>query len=159
MECRVREEDDLRAFLYIRETFISCLPNLGKRHTSKAMPQGDPLSHIRNVKGIAEEPPLIRLKHLPTQNDSPRRAAAGNPSVVLSLEENDAGQRPGPIRINYTSSAGKASFGADQMVSYASVIHELAYGRIPADVRKSLSGEIGYPAPKEYVRHSLDMFV
>jgi len=123
------------------------------------MPQGDPLSHIRNMKGMAEKLPLIRLKHLPFQNDTAHKAATGNPLVVRSLGENDTRQRTEPIRINYTSHTGKASFGTDQMVSYASVIHELAYGRIGAETRQNAPGGIDYPALKKYLHHNLDIFV
>jgi len=158
-ERRSQGEDNDREFLYIRESFIFYLPNFTKRRTSKTMLQGDPLPHIRNMRGIAEELPVVRLKYLPADNDAAQKASTGNARIVQSLEENGARQKAGPIRINYTSYSGKASFGTDQMISYASVIHELAYGRISAGARQSASGEIDYPVPKESMRHSLDIFV
>jgi hypothetical protein len=156
--CEADQEDRDREIYYTRESFIFCLSNTTKWRTSKTMPYGDPLSHIRNMKGIAEELPLARLKYITAQNDSTQKTAAGNTLIVQSLEENDSRQQAKPIRINYTSYGGSATFGTDQMVSYASVIHELAYGRISADTQKT-SGEIGYPAPKEYMHHDLDIFV
>lgn len=156
--CEADQEDKEKGFLYIRESFIFCLPNLTKKRTSKVMPYGDPLSHIRSMKGIAEEPHLVRLKYLPAQNDTTRKPATENALLVRSVEENDSGHQAEPVRINYTSYTGRVSFGTDQMVSYASVVHELAYGRSGAGAQGT-SGEIGYPAPKEYVRHDLDIFV
>lgn len=158
-ECKTGREDNLKETLCIRELFIFCLSNITKWRTSKMMPYGDPLSHIRNMKGIVEELPLVRLKYLPAQNDTARKTNTGNALVVRSLDESDTGSQAEPIRINYTSSTGRASFGTDQMVSYASVIHELAYGRVSSDTRQNASGEIGYPIPREYMRHSLDIVV
>ena len=97
-ECQAEGEDNDRGLLFIRESFFFCLPNFKKRRTSKAMPQGDPLSHIRNMKGMAEKLPLIRLKHLHSKRYCPH--ATGNPLVVRSLGENDTRQRTEPIRIN-----------------------------------------------------------
>lgn len=122
------------------------------------MPYGDPLSHIWNVKGIAEELPLSRLKYLTDQSDSTRKTASRNALDATSLKENDARPQAKPIRVNYSSCAGTATFGADPMVSHASVIHELAYGRIYADAQRATS-EAHYPVSQEYRRHNLDLFV
>jgi hypothetical protein len=122
------------------------------------MSYSDPFSHIGNVKGIGEELPLLRLKYITAQNDSPQKTASDNALVVQSLEENYTGKQAKPIIINYTSSGGASSLGTDQMVSYASVIHELAYGRITADFQNS-TGEMGYPVTKDYLQHDLDIFV
>ncbi|MGC9324044.1 MAG: hypothetical protein ACP5G0_04765 [Desulfomonilia bacterium] len=63
-------------------------------------------------------------------------------------------------RIFVARPADVTTLGVDPMVSQASVIHELAYGRIETelDVFPVAKG-IAYPAQKEETVHSVDILI
>jgi hypothetical protein len=119
------------------------------------MPYGDPLSQIGNAKGGAAELYLGTLRYIEAQGEQTGRASSENAVVSVASRPSQKSQ-PEPITINYTASSGAGSFGMDPMVSQASVIHELAYGRISSTVPQSTRNS-GYPIPSDMATHQLDL--
>ena len=121
------------------------------------MTYGDPLSRILGMKGIASEMPLGRSLSVSSEAEASRRAAE-DPDVQSVITSNRSKPQADPIRVDYTSAQGAATMGLDPMVSSASVIHELAYGRIKASMPvRGASAE--YPIPRDSVPQSLDIIV
>jgi hypothetical protein len=120
------------------------------------MPYGESLSQVGTTKGIAAELHLGALRYVDGQ-DEYSRASGENAIISLPARTSDKPQAK-PIRIDYTASSGIYSYGMDPMVSQASVIHELAYGRINTAVSKT-GGSTGYPIPRDLNAHDLDIIV
>lgn len=121
------------------------------------MANGDPLSLIQGMKGIAANLPLSRSLPVSDQVDSPRRKSVESRTEPVSYDSRSKPQAE-PIRVDYTSTMGTATLGIDPMVSSASVIHELAYGRIDS-VKSRTCGIAEYPVPRDSMSHSLDIIV
>lgn len=121
------------------------------------MAYGGPFSQLANVKGITGGVTLPQLGYVNVQGDSSSRSSS---KAVVIHEPQHEKTRPqvDPVRVSYTRASGRSGFGTDPMVSQASVIHELSYGRIYGGSSKSPTGE-GYPVTKEYVPHRLDIIV
>lgn len=121
------------------------------------MPYGDPLSQIGTTKGIAAQLHLGYSRPVEGQDEQAGRTTSGNAVVAVPSRPREKSQAQ-PIRIDYTSSSGVTTYGMDPMVSQASVIHELAYGRINTIASKAATGT-GYPIPRDMTMHDLDLFV
>jgi hypothetical protein len=118
------------------------------------MPYGESLSQIGTANGLAASlhPGTVRYV-----GDQDSRATGGNAVTVLPSRTGEKTQAK-PIIIDYTPSSGTNSYGMDHMVSQASVIHELAYGRIRTAIPRTGSGT-GYPIPRDASTHDLDIIV
>ncbi len=124
------------------------------------MPYGNPFPQITDMKGIAVELPFLRFKYVNIKGTPSQKTYSDNNAASVYRSAEKIEPQAEPVRIDYTQSGSAeiSSFGIDPMVSSASVIHELAYGRI---TRKTEASGIDreYPVPKEYRRHDLDMIV
>ncbi len=129
------------------------------KRTTLVMPYGDPFPQLMDMKGIAVELPFLRFKYVNIKGSPSQKTYSDNKVSVLPSSEKLC-QQTEPIRINYTQAEPEeiSSLGIDPMVSSASVIHELAYGR-PAK-KTQVSGSVQeYPVPREFRRHDLDIVV
>jgi len=122
------------------------------------MPYGDPLSQIGTTKGIAAELHLGTVRYVEGKDEQSDRASGENAIVALPARTGDKTRSAEPIRIDYTASYGINTYGMDPMVSQASVIHELAYGRISTVISKT-GGGTGYPISRDVNAHDLDIIV
>ncbi|OPZ28415.1 MAG: hypothetical protein BWZ01_01180 [Deltaproteobacteria bacterium ADurb.BinA179] len=123
------------------------------------MQYGDPFSHIQNVKGIAVDLPFCRFRYVTMERDTGGGSVSANRHRVRSCSHEMIGRREAPVRrIEYVRPAEVASLGADPLVSSASVIHELSYGRMAVDFT-GFANRRDYPAPKEETPRILDLFV
>jgi hypothetical protein len=120
------------------------------------MPYGESLSQIGNATGIAAEVNLGSFRYVENQDDQYNRTSGGNAIANLPARTGEK-QQAKPIRVDYTSAYGVSSYGVDSMVSQASVIHELAYGRISTVIPRT--GGTGYPIPRDMTQHDLDIIV
>ncbi len=122
------------------------------------MTYGDPLSLNQGMMGIAANLPLGRSLSINDQVVSSRKKSVE--SGIQSILNDTGSSKPqaDAIRVDYTSFQGAATLGLDPMVSSASVIHELAYGRINVST-SSRGGNTEYPIPKDSTSHSLDIIV
>lgn len=129
------------------------------RGTNLLMPYGDPFPQLTEMKGIAVELPLLRYKYVNARGSQSQITSSENKVSVLPSSEKFS-RHAEPIRVNYTQTgpAAVSSLGIDPMVSSASVIHELAYGRISFKTQTPGSDR-EYPVPREYRRHDLDIIV
>jgi len=120
-------------------------------------------SHMPTMKGLAVEFPFCKIRYVKVQNDLP----AGNTSYNKIASGEQVGRysagkaekpKPEQVVIKYARPAEITTMGSDPMISRASVIHELCYGRtqIPD---KMLYKEPDYPVFKEGIPHRLDIFV
>ncbi len=121
------------------------------------MPYGGPLSQIGSMNGGAAELYPGPLKYLENGNGHSSRTSGDNAILAVPVETGGKA-RAKTIRVDYTSSPVVGTYGMDPMVSKASVIHELAYGRIDTSVPGKARGT-GYPIPGNYGRHALDIVV
>jgi hypothetical protein len=121
------------------------------------MPYGGPLSQIGSMQGRAAELHLGSLKYIENQGGQSSRPSNDTTILAVPVETRDKPQAK-TIRVDYTTSPGINTYGMDPMVSKASVIHELAYGRIDANIPKTGKGT-GYPIPGDYGNHNLDLIV
>lgn len=121
------------------------------------MPYGDPLSQIGTTNGMAVELRLGTSKYVDGLNGQNKKTSDEN-AVVAVPSRSDDKARATPITIDYTSTYSSTSLGMDPMVSQASVIHELAYGRIGTFIPKAAGGT-GYPIPRDSSTHYLDVVV
>lgn len=122
------------------------------------MSYGDPFSPMPNMKGIAIELPFLRFKYVNVKGNTYQQKTSSDNQVTVLPSEDRVKPKAEPIRINYSQPAEVVSFGVDPMVSSASVIHELSYGRIPAYTSEPAKG-VEYPVEKKYSRPNLDMIV
>ena len=86
-------------------------------------------SQVPNMKGIAVDFPFFRFRYVKVQDDSQKQVQSQIKVKTPSLErvENSS---PRAIKVEYTRPAEVTTLGIDPLVSSASVIHELVYGRI-----------------------------
>lgn len=123
------------------------------------MQNGNPFSHISNVKGIAVELPFCRFRYVAIEGDSGRSAISGSKAAAPPRPYDEVEKRQPPVRkIEYVPPAQVTTLGADPLVSSASVIHELLFGRIRS-VASSPPGGGEYPALKEEAPHALDVYI
>jgi hypothetical protein len=108
------------------------------------------------MKGIAVELPFVKFKYVKVDGgDTARSKSARTIDLTVPSEERI------PItasRLIVTREAEVTTLGIDPMISYASVIHELAYGRIE-DQQGYMQQTSSYPVVFEPSPHSLDIFI
>ena len=116
-----------------------------------------PFSHVSDMKGIAVDLPFCRFRYVKIVNDSKKNIQTENAAYMPSAE-NTRDISNEPIRIEYAAPAQTTTLGIDPMVSFASVIHELSYGRIDG-YTAGPNENSAYPVVKEEVLHDLDIVV
>ena len=117
----------------------------------------EPFSHVTDMKGIAVDLPFCRFRYVKILNDSQKQVRSDS-TVQIAPAENTQGTNSKSIRIDYTKPAETTTLGIDPMVSFASVIHELSYGRIDG-YTAGPEGENTYPVIKDEMPHNLDAIV
>jgi hypothetical protein len=117
----------------------------------------DQLSRYPTMKGIAVELPFIKFKYVKVDRNNPENARPLRQiSTTIPYDKQSTPAVSAP-RIIFSRQAEITTLGMDPMVSSASVIHELTYGRI--EVSTDYSQAISYPAVKEPTPHSLDVVI
>ena len=118
------------------------------------MPYVDQFSRYPNMKGIAIELPFVKFKYVKVDWGEPEKSkCAKTVDITIPKKANP----PAVIsRVSISSKAEVTTLGMDPLISYASVIHELTYGRIGSarDFRQAAI----YPAVLKS-SHSLDIIV
>lgn len=128
------------------------------RRNGKGMPCENPFSHIQSLKGIAFDLPFLRFRYVTFGGCPAARPVSAGGVRTTELSRVASGSREAPVRrILYDPPAEVTTLGVDPLVSSASVIHELSFGRIASSPEIRATG--GYPSPKEESAHSLDLFV
>ncbi|MBN2298939.1 MAG: hypothetical protein JXM72_10115, partial [Deltaproteobacteria bacterium] len=94
-------------------------------------------SQVPNMKGIAVDLPFFRFRYVKVQDDSQKQdqsqgtVKAQSQGTVKARSLEGIGDFSGrAMRVEYTRPAEVSTLGLDPLVSSASVIHELVYGRI-----------------------------
>jgi hypothetical protein len=120
------------------------------------MPYENDFSRYPTVKGFAVELPFVKFKYVKVDGgDTARPKSARTIDLTVPSEE----KTPIPAsRLIVTREAEVTTWGIDPMISNASVIHELAYGRIQ-DQQVYMQQTLSYPAVFEPSPHSLDIFI
>ncbi len=121
------------------------------------MAYGNGFSQVPNMKGISLDLPFFRVRYVKIQNDQHRQVQSEN-GIHLADAQRSEEIPSRPVRIQYVEPAPVTTLGLDPMVSNASVIHELVYGRI-TDESTDARLETTYPEQKEYFPPSLDLIV
>jgi hypothetical protein len=108
------------------------------------------------MKGIAVELPFVKFKYIKVDGgDTARPKSARTIDLTIPSEERTSITTS---RLIVARQAEITTLGVDPMISNASVIHELAYGRIEnQQVYTQLASS--YPAVFEPSPHSLDLFI
>ena len=124
------------------------------------LPQMDPenlLSRAFCMKGVAVDLPFVKFRYLKVQGEVSGQAAQRRKveSVSAKQEERRSLSR---VRMEFLPPPAIKTLGLDPMVSRASVIHELAYGRME-DALLLPRLDAGYAAQDAYQSHQLDVFV
>jgi len=112
-------------------------------------------SQLSYMKGVALDLPFVRFRYLKVEGDASNKSRAAQKAnkAIPNIRNN---RLQGSIRIDNITSPEIPTLGPDPMVSKASVIHELAYGRIEANT--SLPREKTYYNPQlAYRDQSLDI--
>jgi hypothetical protein len=108
------------------------------------------------MKGIAVELPFVKFKYVKVdQGDTAKPKSARTIDLRVPSEERTSIT---PSRLIVTREAKATTLGIDPMISNASVIHELAYGRIEDQQGYTLQAS-SYPDVFEPSPHSLDIFI
>jgi len=124
------------------------------------MPYGDEFSRYPSMKGISLDLPFIKFRYVKVDTNEPEEAYPLR--IADRSEHSDEGPSRSTQRVIYTSQAQVTTLGMDLMVSSASVIHELVYGRMesPEDAGQPRVGSYGlYGMEREFSAHSLDIIV
>jgi hypothetical protein len=122
------------------------------------MPNGDEFSRYPSMKGISLDLPFIKFRYVKVDKNEPENAGPLRISDRSDYSEDTSSLNT--RRIVYTSQAQVTTLGLDPMVSSASVIHELVYGRTEASSFTQTPSTGAYPAEyKEPSQHSLDIIV
>ncbi|GEM_PF-369104 len=136
-----------------------CLSKGMNWRTKKKMHNGNPFAHISNVKGIAVDLPFCRFRYVTIEGESGRDSISGGKATALPRLHGEVERCEPPVRrIEYAPPAQVTTLGPDPLVSSASVIHELLFGRM----RQASPGPAGggvYPVLKEHAPHALDLYV
>jgi hypothetical protein len=108
------------------------------------------------MKGIAVELPFVKFKYVKVDNaDTAQTKSAKITDLTVSGEE----RLPSAAsQVIVRRQAEVTTLGIDPMISKASVIHELFYGRIE-DRQDYPQQTSSYPAAFEPSPHSLDIFI
>jgi hypothetical protein len=133
------------------------------------MPNGDEFSRYPSMKGISVDLPFIKFRYVKVDKNSSNEPEEAKPLRISdnSLPSEDTAAL-NTRRIIYTKQAEVSTMGMDPMVSNASVIHELVYGRSESTstfTRTSLSypaasyTAASYPVATVPSSNSLDIFV
>jgi hypothetical protein len=108
------------------------------------------------MKGIAVELPFVKFKYVKVD-----KGDTASPKSARTIDLRVPNEERTPItasRVFVTREAEITTLGIDPMISSASVIHELAYGRIE-DQHDYTQLTSSYPAVFEPSPHSLDIFI
>jgi hypothetical protein len=103
-------------------------------------------SQLSYMKGLSLDLPFARLRYLKIEGKASNRNQSAQKPDSLIPDIKDS-RLQGSIRTDNVTSPEIPTLGHDPMVSKASVIHELAYGRIEAN--------ISLPRGKTYYRPQL----
>lgn len=119
------------------------------------MPNEDLSTQYPSIKGISVELPFVKFKYVKVDSVQPDKSKNTRQIDIAVPAEN---RSPEVLpRMIVSREAEVTTLGIDSMISYASVIHELTYGRIET-AREYLPAS-SYPAISEPSPHSLDMIV
>jgi hypothetical protein len=122
------------------------------------MPGENPFSHIQSMKGIAVDVPFLKFRYVTIGGGQAAGTAPEENARAAEFSRAAPVNREAPVRrIIYDPPAEVTTLGVDPLVSSASVIHEISYGRIASISWMRTSS--GYPIPKKETAHSLDLFV
>lgn len=119
------------------------------------MPYEDQFSQYPSMKGIAVELPFIKFKYVKVDRGETENSRSAK-TIDLTVPN---GQTPliAPTRVVVSRQAEVTTMGIDTMISDASVIHELTYGRI--ETTQDSARYLSYPAVFEPSPHSLDFII
>jgi len=122
------------------------------------MPYGDEFSRYPSMKGISLDLPFIKFRYVKVDKNEPDDARP-----LKITDRSDYSEDTSSLntrRIVYTSQAQVTTLGMDLMVSSASVIHELVYGRTEASSFTRNTPTAAYAAEsKEPSQNTLDIIV
>jgi len=121
------------------------------------MVNGDQFSRYPSLRGVSLDLPFVKFRYVRVENSTPEESEPYRQISATVPGDDQASPVPAPRRLIISREAEATTMGMDPLVSNASVIHELAYGRIGPF--ESFLPAASYPATKEPARHSLDMIV
>jgi|SRR5208283_1299751 len=118
------------------------------------MPYEDQFFRYPTMKGIAIELPFVKFKYVKVDWGGPEKSkSAKSIDVTIPSKTNP----PAALsRVIISREAEVTTLGMDPMISYASVIHELTYGRI--ETARDSKQAASYPAVLAS-SYSLDIIV
>ncbi len=118
------------------------------------MPYEDQFFRYPTMKGIAIELPFVKFKYVKVDWGEPEKSkSAKSIDVTIPSKTNP----PAALsRVIISREAEVTTLGMDTMISYASVIHELTYGRI--ETARDSKQAASYPAVLAS-SYSLDIIV
>lgn len=102
-------------------------------------------SQLSYMKGLSLDLPFVRLRYLKVKGNAYNRSQSAQKTDGFIPDIKNS-RLQGSVRIDNITSPEIPTLGPDPMVSKASVIHELAYGRI--EVNTSLPREKTYYSPQ-----------
>lgn len=120
------------------------------------MPYQDAFSGYPAMKGITVELPFVKFKYVKVDKGETDKSRSAK-TIDLTVPSE---QKPltAPSRLIVTREAEVTTLGIDPMISRASVIHELTYGRIES--QQSYTQQTAtYPAVYERAPHTLDLII
>jgi len=119
------------------------------------MPYKDQFSSYPTMKGIAVEFPFVKFKYVKVDwGELEKSKSAKTIDVTIPRKQNP----PAALsRVIISKKAEVTTLGMDPMISNASVIHELTYGRI--EMAQDFKQAASYPAVPGSSSYSLDIIV
>jgi len=119
------------------------------------MPYEDQFFRYPTMKGIAVEFPFVKFKYVKVDWGEPEKSkSAKTIDVTIPRKQNP----PAALsRVIISKKAEVTTLGMDPMISNASVIHELTYGRI--ETAQDFKQAASYPAVPGSSSYSLDIIV
>lgn len=124
-------------------------------YTYMTMPYEELSAQYPTFKGISVELPFVKFKYVKV--DSVQADTSRNTRKIDVSVPAEGGSFSVLPRMIVPRETQVTTLGIDSMVSYASVIHELTYGRI--DASPGYHGPSTYPEITEPSTHSLDIVV
>jgi len=116
------------------------------------------LDYPSSFRGMSIELPFIKLRYVSFAKPAPKSGAAYARAIDVVVPSGGPPEATTAERVVGGPEARVESLGMDPIVSFASVIHELTYGRIET-ASPAAGRTAAYPVPGGPTTHFLDVVV
>jgi hypothetical protein len=121
------------------------------------MPYEDQFSQYPSMKGIAVELPFFSFKYVKVDKGQAEQSRSSSSKAIDLIVPDEETPLTVPSRVMVSRRSEVTTLGMDPMISNASVIHELTYGRI--ETAQNTAQPPSYSGVFEPSPHSLDIII